>query len=106
MPAELRNVSVELRNVSVELRNVTVELRNVSVELRNVSVELRHVSVELRNVSVELRNVSLPHAPRLASGSCSSSLLSGLCLCKGEAKIRPGRPGPPIVNIWVITVGG
>ena len=32
--------------------------------------------------------------------------LSGLCLCKGEAKIGPGRPGPPILNIWVIIVVG
>ena len=32
--------------------------------------------------------------------------LSGLCLCKGEAKFGPGRPGPPILNIWAIIVGG
>jgi hypothetical protein len=31
---------------------------------------------------------------------------SGLCLCKGEAKIGPDRSGPPILNIWVIVVGG
>jgi hypothetical protein len=33
--------------------------------------------------------------------------LSGLCcLCKGEANIGAGRPGPPILNIWVVIVGG
>ena len=32
--------------------------------------------------------------------------LSELCLCKrGEAKVGPGRPGPP-TNRWVVIVGG
>ena len=33
--------------------------------------------------------------------------LSGLCcLCKGEAIIGAGRPSPPILNVWLIIVGG
>ena len=36
---------------------------------------------------------------RLATHHPIRPMLSGLCLCKGEAKIGPDQSGPPILNM-------
>jgi hypothetical protein len=53
---------------------------------------MQHFESRLADTEPELRKVN--------------TQLSGLCLCKGEGKMGPGWPGPPILNIWVIIVGG
>ena len=39
-----------------------------------------------------------------AMTACCARLLSGLCLCKGQSKNRTR--SSPVLNIWVIIVGG